>query len=261
MTVFDLCTSSGHALYFYQVLWNYLERYQSYRADTISILKISKGNNSAKNVGGVTVVNLCTSSDHALHLCQVSWNYLERYQSYRADTNDQPLMDGRTDGRTDGLTDTQKFGGYNIIPRHFLWRGITIINTWTFESTIYLLTYNMPLALAAINLWNMITFKWNLINLRKATKSLPDSSEQINIFMYAETCSTLTQSLLNVKLHGVKMNNPENLMELTSRKSKLRLDIINSLRKTLHSCMYFFISNVIVSVLKRSILISRSKLG
>ena len=41
------------------------------RAGTISIPKISKGNNSAKNVGGVTVVNLCTSSDHALHLCQV----------------------------------------------------------------------------------------------------------------------------------------------------------------------------------------------
>ena len=34
--------------------------------------EISKGNNSAKNVGGVTVVNLCTSSDHALHLYQVS---------------------------------------------------------------------------------------------------------------------------------------------------------------------------------------------
>ena len=100
VTVVDLCTSSGHALYFYQVLWNYLERYQRYRADTISIPKISKGNNSAKNVGGVTVVNLCTSSDHALHLCQVSWNYLERYQSYRADTNDQPLMDGRTDRQT-----------------------------------------------------------------------------------------------------------------------------------------------------------------
>ena len=48
------------------------ERYQSYTADTISILKISKGNNSAKNVGGVTVVNLCTSSDHALYLCLVS---------------------------------------------------------------------------------------------------------------------------------------------------------------------------------------------
>ena len=86
VTVFNLCMSSGHALYFYQVLWNHHERYQSYRADTISILKISKGNNSAKNVGGVNVFNLCTSSDHALYLCQVSWNYLERYQSYRADT-------------------------------------------------------------------------------------------------------------------------------------------------------------------------------
>ena len=71
-----------------------------YRADTISILKISKGNNSAKNVGGMTVVNLCTSSDHGLYLCQVSWNYLERYQSYGADTNVQPLTDGRTDGHS-----------------------------------------------------------------------------------------------------------------------------------------------------------------
>ena len=38
----------------------------------ISILKTSKGNNSSKNVGGVTVINLCRSSDHALYLCQVS---------------------------------------------------------------------------------------------------------------------------------------------------------------------------------------------
>ena len=97
VTIVNLCTSSGHALYFYQVLWNYLERYQSYRADTITILKISKGNYSAKNVGGVMVLNLSTSSDHALYLCQVSWNYLERYQSYGVDTNDQPLEDGRTD--------------------------------------------------------------------------------------------------------------------------------------------------------------------
>ena len=86
VTVFNLCTSSGHALYFYQVSWNYLEQYQSYGADTISILKITKGNNSAKNVGGVNIVNLCMSSGHALYLCQLSWNYLERYQSYRADT-------------------------------------------------------------------------------------------------------------------------------------------------------------------------------
>ena len=38
----------------------------------ISTLKITKGNNSAKYVGGVTVVNVCTSSGHALYLCQVS---------------------------------------------------------------------------------------------------------------------------------------------------------------------------------------------
>ena len=33
----------------------------------ISILKITKGNNSAKYVGGVTVINLCMSSGHALY--------------------------------------------------------------------------------------------------------------------------------------------------------------------------------------------------
>ena len=33
--------------------------------------KITKGNNSAKNVGGVTVVDLCTSSGHALYFYQV----------------------------------------------------------------------------------------------------------------------------------------------------------------------------------------------
>ena len=54
--------------------------------DTISILKITKGNNSAKTVGGVTVVNHCTSSGHALYFYQVLCHYLKRYQSYRADT-------------------------------------------------------------------------------------------------------------------------------------------------------------------------------
>ena len=33
-----------------------------FRVDTISIVKITKGKNSAKNAGGATVVNLCTSS-------------------------------------------------------------------------------------------------------------------------------------------------------------------------------------------------------
>ena len=37
----------------------------------ISIPKISKGNNSAKNVCGVNVVNLCMLSGHALYFYQV----------------------------------------------------------------------------------------------------------------------------------------------------------------------------------------------
>ena len=85
-TVVNLCMSSGHALYLCQVSWNNIKRYLSYRVNTISIRKITKGNNSAKNAGGATVVNLCMSSDHALNFYQVLWNYLKRYQSYRADT-------------------------------------------------------------------------------------------------------------------------------------------------------------------------------
>ena len=41
------------------------------RTRFLSLLKISKGNNSAKNVGGVTTVNLCMSSGHALYFYQV----------------------------------------------------------------------------------------------------------------------------------------------------------------------------------------------
>ena len=37
----------------------------------ISLLKSTKGNNSAKNVDGVTVVNICRSSSHALYFYQV----------------------------------------------------------------------------------------------------------------------------------------------------------------------------------------------
>ena len=43
VTVLNLCTSSGHALYLYQVMRNYLERYQSYTVDIIFILKIQRG--------------------------------------------------------------------------------------------------------------------------------------------------------------------------------------------------------------------------
>ena len=50
--------------------------------DTISIGKITKGDKSAKNAGGATVVNVC----HALYFYQVLWNDLELYQIYRVDT-------------------------------------------------------------------------------------------------------------------------------------------------------------------------------
>ena len=37
----------------------------------ISIRKITKGNNYAKNVGGMIIVNPCASSGHALYFYQV----------------------------------------------------------------------------------------------------------------------------------------------------------------------------------------------
>ena len=51
---------------------NILDGKKSYRADTVFIGKISKGHNSAKNVGGVMVFILCTSSDSGLYLYKVS---------------------------------------------------------------------------------------------------------------------------------------------------------------------------------------------
>ena len=45
-----------------------------------------KGSKFRKNVGGVSVLVLCTSSDDGLYLYQVSCKHLERYQRYRADT-------------------------------------------------------------------------------------------------------------------------------------------------------------------------------
>ena len=64
-------------LYLYQVLWNDLKPYQSYRADTISRPEIKKGNNSANNVSGVTTFNLCKMAGHALYctkFCEIISN-------------------------------------------------------------------------------------------------------------------------------------------------------------------------------------------
>ena len=52
----------------------------------ISILKITKGNNSAKKVDGVMVVDLCTSSSHALYstkFCEIISNGIKVIQRTR----------------------------------------------------------------------------------------------------------------------------------------------------------------------------------
>ena len=47
----------------------------------VSLLKFSKGQNSINNVFGVTILNLCTSSDHDLYLYQLSQKHLNGFKS------------------------------------------------------------------------------------------------------------------------------------------------------------------------------------
>ena len=63
---------------------NISKRFQSYLVDSICILKFTKGHNSVKSVGGVSVLILCTWSDNALYLYQVLSKYLRGFQSYRS---------------------------------------------------------------------------------------------------------------------------------------------------------------------------------
>ena len=67
-----LLISARHLVRLY-ICVNVHERYQGYRADTISIRKITKGNNSAKNVGGVTVF----ISAHRLVMLYISTKFYE----------------------------------------------------------------------------------------------------------------------------------------------------------------------------------------
>ena len=60
------------------------------------------------------------------------YSYLEWYQSYGADTNDEPLRDGRMDGQMDRHS---KFVGYNIIPRHFFVAGHNTKDTESHQPT------------------------------------------------------------------------------------------------------------------------------
>ena len=44
--------------------------------------QFTKGHNSVKTVNGIMVLNLCTSSNDALYLYQVSRKYFKGFQSY-----------------------------------------------------------------------------------------------------------------------------------------------------------------------------------
>ena len=86
VTIFNLCILFAHALYSYQVLPKYLLQFYSNWPHIISILNISKGNNSIENGGGAMVHYLCTSSDQASYLYHVLWKHLKHFQIYWADT-------------------------------------------------------------------------------------------------------------------------------------------------------------------------------
>ena len=63
-----------------------IKRFQSYDANTLSILFLTMGHNSLNIIREVTDLVLCTSPNHGLQLYQVSQKYLEGFQSYGADT-------------------------------------------------------------------------------------------------------------------------------------------------------------------------------
>ena len=67
-----VCISSNHDLHLNKVSLQYIEPFKSYGADTISILIITKENNSVNITHRVLVLVLCTSSNIVLHFDQVS---------------------------------------------------------------------------------------------------------------------------------------------------------------------------------------------
>ena len=73
-TVLFVCTFSDDALFLQHVAQKYLKRVRVMARTRFQ----SYGHNSVEIVRGFTVLVLCTSFNHALHLYQVSRNDLER---------------------------------------------------------------------------------------------------------------------------------------------------------------------------------------
>ena len=59
-------------------------------------------------------------------LCKISFKSIDAFSSYWSET---------FGGRTDGRTHTKWNGGYNIIPRHFVWRGIKTVSSSSLINT------------------------------------------------------------------------------------------------------------------------------
>ena len=66
--------------------------------------KLSKGHNSVKNVGGVSVLVLCTSSDDGYICIKFHENILNGIRVMEL----QRKVNGRPDGQTDGWTDRRR---------------------------------------------------------------------------------------------------------------------------------------------------------
>ena len=69
----------------YQVSFIYLQYFQRYALDKLTIAKIRKGNNSVITSDRVMVLALCTFSDGHLSMYQVSLNSLLYFQIYAPD--------------------------------------------------------------------------------------------------------------------------------------------------------------------------------
>ena len=79
------CNSLHSPLSLYHVSYIYLQYFQRYAPDKLTIANIRKGNNSEITCDKVTVLALCTFSDGRLSMCQVSFDSLLYFQRYAPD--------------------------------------------------------------------------------------------------------------------------------------------------------------------------------
>ena len=91
-----------------------------------------------KTQSRVTVLAFCKSSHVALHLCKVSWKYLKRFLSYRADTVlwqrfflwQEIFFLWQTDGRGKTLSPNPTRGDINMFSNNYLLKSIQDFNFW-----------------------------------------------------------------------------------------------------------------------------------